>query len=277
MRDAGDPGNAASPGYTPKPSGANAHDAPPRIYQVQNSVTQDAGSTGSFPAFDDRPGSKALPEETVSGTAPLVGTGAASVVRIPVPGTNGLFIEFTPRFSGNWRPKGGVTSTVFIQDSQGKRFLRLDYGPNKSTGGVDYHWNQKGTFGDFGIADHTPAGRAGAALYEFSRYFKWGGRVLLVAGAAIDIYSIVIAKRRWYQATRVAAGWGGAWAGCEIAGAWGAGGGSIEPGLGNIIGGVGGCIVGGIAGYAGASWIAGKAYDWVEEIYYERLPEVQGR
>jgi len=47
--------------------------------------------------------------------------GQASVVRIPIPGTNGLGIELKPR---GWTPKGGSTSTLFFQDATGKRHLR---------------------------------------------------------------------------------------------------------------------------------------------------------
>ena len=100
------------------------------------------------------------------------------------------------------------TSALFIQDAIGKRVLRLDYGFNKTSTTetqIDYHWNQKGTFGEFGIADHTPAGPAGEALYKAAKVFKYGG------------------------------------------------------------------LVGGIAGYAGASWAAEATYDYVEELYYERL------
>src|SRR5262245_3231528 len=62
---------------------------------------------------------------TPASDAPITGSipvaiGAASVVRIPVPGTNGLAIELTPR---GWTPKGGSTSTLFIQDIVGKRQL----------------------------------------------------------------------------------------------------------------------------------------------------------
>lgn len=73
-----------------------------------------------------------------------VGAGMPSVVRIPVPGTNGLHVELRPRFPRDrrWRPRGGSTSTLFIQDLTGRRQLRLDYGPNRSTGNIDFHWNQ---------------------------------------------------------------------------------------------------------------------------------------
>lgn len=199
-----------------------------------------------------------------------MGTGIAAVARIPIPGTNGLHLELTPR---GWTPPGGSTSTVFLQDATGKRQLRLDYGFNKASGRYDYHWNQSKTFSTFGIPDHTTVGKAGEALYKGAKYFRYGGRVLLVAGAAVDIYSIVVAKNRWRQTTRVASGWAGSWAGCEAGGALGAAGGTlVEPGGGTVVGGFGGCIAGGIAGYWGASWAAGHAYDWVQETLFEPVP-----
>ncbi len=189
---------------------------------------------------------------------------------IPVPGTNGLFIEFAPR---NY--KGVSTSRLFIQDVTGKRVLRLDYGYNKITGVQDYHWNQKGTFADFGIADHTPVGSSGEALFKAATYFRYAGRVFLVAGIAMDAYSIVVAKKRWRQVARVAAGWAGAEAGCAVVGGWGAGGGTVaEPGGGTAVGGIAGCIVGGVGGYFGASWAAGEVYDLVEETLFEPLSPV---
>jgi len=213
--------------------------------------------------------SQANDDASMSGSI-AVGIGTPSVARIPVPGTRGLFIELSPR---GYVPKAGSTSTLFIQDATGKRHLRLDYGYNKNSGRVDYHWNQKGTFNELGIADHTTVGPEGEALYKAAKYFKYGGRVLLVVGAAVDIYSIVVAKKRWRQVVKVAAGWAGAWAGAEALGAGGAALGSVEPGLGTAAGGLVGGIVGGVAGYFGASWAAGHAYDWVEETYFERVPE----
>jgi hypothetical protein len=249
---------------------------PPGVCQAQSSEVLEAFSRqpvlGSFvapPSFG--PGQSQ--DEPVSGSV-AVGAGIGSVTRIPVPGTNGLFIELSPR---GWTPPSGSTSTLFIQDATGGRHLRLDYGYNKSTGGVDYHWNQKGTYSEFGVSNHTPAGRGGAALYRGARYFRYGGRVLLVVGAAVDIYSIVVAKKRLRQVARVVAGWAGAAAGCKIIGAGGAAAGTfIEPGGGTAVGGFAGCIVGGIGGYAGASWVAGQAYDWVEETFFEQVPEVSG-
>jgi len=206
----------------------------------------------------------------MSGAVP-VGIGTASIARIPVPGSGGLFIELSP---AGYIPKAGSTSTLFVQSVDGKKTLRLDYGYNKVSGKVDYHWNQKGTFGPFGIKDHTTVGKAGEAVYKGARYFKYAGRVLLVIGLAVDVYSVVVAEKKMRQVAKVAAGWAGAWAGCEAVGAGGAVGGTlVEPGLGTAVGGVLGCAVGGIGGYAGASWAAGKTYDWVEETFFTRLPE----
>jgi hypothetical protein len=207
----------------------------------------------------------------MSGSVP-VGTGSAAVARIPIPGTNGLSVELSPR---GYKPRTGSTSSLFLQDPTGKRHLRLDYGYNKTTGKLDYHWNQQGTLKDFKITNHTPAGKAGEALFKGARYFKYAGRALVVAGAAMDAYSIVVAKKRIRQVAKVAAGWGGAWAGCKIVGAGGAAIGSAIPGAGTAGGGIVGCAVGGIGGYVGGSWVAEKAYDHIEETYFEPLPETR--
>lgn len=208
-----------------------------------------------------------------SGAIP-VGAGMPSVVRIPVPGTGTprLYLSFSPR---GWTPASGSTSTVFIQDVTGKRHLRLDYGYNKTTGTVDYHWNQKGTQAKFGITNHTPAGTGGKALYKGAKYFKYAGRGLLVVGAALDIYSIVVAKKKIRQVAKVVGGWAAAAAGCKVVGELGAGGGTlVTPGLGTAVGGAAGCVAGGIGGYVFGSWLGGEAYDYVEEIVFEDVPEV---
>ena len=178
------------------------------------------------------------------------------------------------RFSGHWRPAKGSTSTLFFQDVTGNRHLRLDYDFNPKANTVDFHRNQKGTFSNFKIPNHAPAGRTGAIFYEGAKYFRYGGRVLFIAGAAIDIYSIAVANNPIRQTTKVIAGWPGAWVECELAGAWCASGGTaVEPGGGTAVPGGGGCIVGGIAGYAGLSTIAGNVYDSAEDTIFTRMPE----
>ena len=142
INDQADPTVIAQQGDTPGAAGVNDYH-PPRLLNAGAGPNNPTGQQDTY------------------GSAPIVGTGLSSVTRIPVPGT-GLYIELTPR---GRIPKGGSTSALFIQDEAGKRTLRLDYGINKVTGKVDYHWNQKGTFAEFGIEGHTPAGSAGEALF----------------------------------------------------------------------------------------------------------------
>jgi hypothetical protein len=210
----------------------------------------------------------------LSGAVPYAaGPGVASVARIPVPGTDGLAIELSPR---GYVPKGGSTSTIFIQDVTGKKHLRLDYGYNKNSGTVDYHWNQKGTNAQFGITDHTTVGTKGKIAYNAAKYLKWGGRVLLVVGLALDIWSIVKSSKPLRRTAQVAGGWAGAWAGCEVGGEVLAVGGSvIEPGGGTAVGGVLGCIGGGIGGYIFGSKVGGYVYDWAEDTFFSPLPAAE--
>src|SRR5271157_2417012 len=212
---------AASP--PPRSTGTNAgQSAPFSSISGQYISLQVANQQAQGSPADDKPISGAIPASLFF----------ASSIRIPVPGSGGLFIELSPR---GWVPPSGSTSAVFIQDLSGKRTLRLDYGYNKVTQSVDYHWNQQGTFSEFGIADHTPAAAWETVLYKGARYFKFAGRVFLVAGVAVDVYSIVVAKKRWRQVVKVAAGLAGAWAGCEAGGYGGAAAGTaVEPGGGTV-------------------------------------------
>jgi hypothetical protein len=258
--DQADPCVVALGGDTPGPAGVNDYH-PPRLIEARNDATFVRVAHAGDRTNADLSHS--------SSSAVIVGTGLASVARIPIPGT-ALYIELSPR---GRIPKAGSTSALFIQDKTGKQVLRLDYGYNKASGQVDYHWNQKGTFAEFGIADHTPAGPGGEVLFKSARLLKYGGRVLLVVGVAADAYSIVVAQKRVRQVVRVAAGWAGADAGAYLGGEGGAVIGTmIEPGGGSAVGGIVGSIVFGIGGYFGASWATGNAYDWVEETYFQPLP-----
>ena len=256
LNDQGDPNKPSFAGTTPGPMGSSdgaelACMLPADMQRLTEGAPDD------------------LSDNYVQGSLPFVG-GLSSVVRIPVPGSKGLFVELKPR---GFVPASGSTSTLFIQDSTGKKHLRLDYGYNKNTGQIDYHWNQKGTHAKFGIQDHQPVGKGGKPLYQGAKYLRYGGKILIVAGIAADVYSIVVAKKRVRQVTIVVAGWGGAWAGCKVIGGIGAAGGTaLEPGGGTAVGGIGGCVVGAIGGAWGASWAAEKIYDTVEELIYEELP-----
>jgi hypothetical protein len=203
-----------------------------------------------------------------SGAIP-VGVGLAAVVRIPVPGTNGLAIEFRPR---GYVPPTGSTSTVFIQTIDGTRHLRLDYGYNVTTKSVNYHWNQKGTNANFGIEGHTQVGNSGRIAYHAAKYFRYAGRALLVVGVVVDVVSIVQASKPLRRTAQVVTAWAAAGLGCRVVGAGGAVlGTAFEPGGGTIVGGVGGCIIGGIGGYWAGEKISGYLYDWSEDTFFMPL------
>src|SRR5688500_10413842 len=104
-------------------------------------------------------------ETLYSGQIPYA-IGQASVVRIPIPGTGGLAIELKTR-DPRWVDRS--TSRLFFQDAAGKRNLRLDYGYNKITKTIDYHWNQSAKHSNFGITDHAPAGKGGVTAYQVAK------------------------------------------------------------------------------------------------------------
>lgn len=205
-----------------------------------------------------------------SGAIPYA-IGQSSIVRIPIPGTDRLAIEFSPR---GHVPKGGSTSTLFFQDPTGKRHLRLDYGYNVKTKSIDYHWNQKGVHSTFGIADHTPTGPNGKIAYQGAKYFRYAGRVLIVAGVALDVFSVVQADKPLRRATQVVSAWALAWVGCKAVGAGGAYVGTAGGPVGIAIVGVSGCIVGGIGGYFAGEKVAGEVFDWAEDTFFTPLPVV---
>jgi hypothetical protein len=208
-------------------------------------------------------------DASMSGAIPYA-VGQATIVRIPIPGTNGLCIEFRSR---GWVPKGGSTSTLFFQDATGKRHLRLDYGYNVATKTINYHWNQSKTHANFGIADHTSLGRSGQVAYQAAKYFRYAGRGLVVVGVSIDVVSIARANKPMRRATEVVAGWASAWVGCKTVGAGGAVLGSLASPIGSAVGGVGACIIGGAAAYYGGATLAGRVYDWAEDTIFVTIPE----
>jgi len=201
-----------------------------------------------------------------------VALGAARVVRIPIPGVQGMFLELTPR---GWTPRGGTTSTLFIQTISGDRHLRLDYGYNMKTQTIDYHWNVRKAASIFGVSDHTAASAFDRALYRGAKYFNHAGAVMIALGAVADLNSIVVARRRWRQALRVSAGWLGAWQGCIHGGRLGATAGEIFSPAGMMAGGIVGCAAGAWCGEALSAAATGQVYDLAEELYYEPLPQVR--
>lgn len=216
-------------------------------------------------------------EKFLSGSIPY-SAGVVSFVRIPIPGSPRLAVELNPR---GHVPKSGSTSSLFIQDKSGKQHLRLDYGYNKNTNTIDFHWNQKGVYDSVGIENHTPAGRGAGLLHKSAKAVNWVGRRIVIVGLAVDSISIVVASNPIRRATEVVSAWAGAWAGCKVVGAGGARVGAtvgtfVLPGKGTAIGigvgGIGGCIIGGIGGYRGGEQVGRVVYQWAESTNFTRLP-----
>jgi len=213
-------------------------------------------------------------DPTVSGTFPI-GAGAGSIVRIPVPGPDNLVISLSTNDPA-W--KGRSSSSIFIQDPTGKKFVRLDFGKNKNfNDAVNYHWNQqKGLAARFGVTNHQPVGAAGKFLDKSARAYKVAGRTFLVLGVAIDGYSIYQASKPMQRATEVVTAWAGAWLGCKVVGAGGAAGGgalgTAVPVIGNAVGAAGGgligCIVGGVGGYIAGEKVGRVVYQWADDTKF---------
>jgi hypothetical protein len=248
-------------------------------------------------------GAKMIAEDAPStGIAwPSLSVGAPSVMRIPVKGMPGLAIELkargylpsmttgkpripiSPGNNGNWGIDRGIdgmeaintgsTSIVFIQDITGKRVLRLDYGLNVKTGNVNWHWNHQGVYKDFKIVDHTVATPAAEMLGRTAKYFRYGGKLLVVYAAADDFLSIVTSSRPLRRTVQVVAAWKLSAMGCTALGAeLAALGTGPAPGLGTIIGGAVGCVVGGFIGYKTGEATTGYLYDWAEDNLFTPLP-----
>lgn len=221
--------------------------------------------------------------------APIAGTitvppGVASVVRIPVPGTilpnlpRGLVLTVQPpaRYKRS-------TSSIFIRNPADSKFgkpgIRLDYGPNPSTGQIDYHWNVEGggraraRFPN--ITNHMLAGPSGAALHWGARAFRVAGRVFIVTGAVMDGVSIVVADRPWRRSLQVVSAWVAAGVGATQFGRLGTVVGSfVEPGGGTAVGGGIGAILGGFIGYITAEAASGYLYEYAAGTIFMAQPEV---
>lgn len=199
----------------------------------------------------------------------VVAAGTGALLRIPVPGTKGLAIELSPR---GWQPKGGSTSSLFIQDLTGKRHLRLDFGFNKNSQLFEWHWNQKGTNAQFGITNHTSVGAAEQILGQGAKIYRYVGHAFLIAGAAMDAYSIVVSSQPLRRSVQVVSGWAAAAGGCKVLGAGGAYlGTAVAPGVGTAVGGFLGCAAGSFIGYLTAEEISGHLFDWTAGALFGRL------
>jgi hypothetical protein len=192
----------------------------------------------------------------------------------PTPGTNSRFDLSFRDISGHSNPTSHAYLNRLTPQASGWKGLRLDHGPNVTTGGsTNWHWNQSGAKNAFGIADHTLASPAASRFGQVMKYAKPLGRVGMGLGIAMDGLSLgqnINESRKtgnWgntvEDGSRIAGGWGGAWLGAKGGGALGATIGSfICPGIGTAIGGAVGGLAGGIGGYLGGSklgkWLGSK-------------------
>ena len=181
--------------------------------------------------------------------------------------------------------EGRTTCSVFVlRKGTAEKGLRLDYGYNKATKTVDYHWNQKSYADRFpGITNHMPAGRIGAVLYRSAKAFRGLGEVMVVYGVTVNIISVVQASNHFLRFSEVVSAWALAWAGAEVGGQLGAqagafGGSLVEPGLGTAVGGIvfglGGAIYGGYKGYQYGERAGDMVYGWAANTRFTSLPQV---
>lgn len=194
----------------------------------------------------------------------------------PTPGTNSRFDLSFRDFSGHPNPTSHAYLNRLTPQASGWKGLRLDHGPNVTTGGsTNWHWNQSGAKNAFGITDHALASPVARGFGQVMKYAKPLGRVGMGLGIAMDGWSLgqnISESRKtgnWgntvEEGSRIAGGWGGAWLGAKGGGALGATIGSfICPGIGTAIGGALGGLAGGIGGYLGGSklgkWLGKKLW-----------------
>lgn len=238
-------------------------------------------------------------------SAILVGIAPAATAHIPIPGSRDLTVGLrtldqqwtTPSLAHDFRTTlhelglgrkpekvKGSTSTLFVQSADGKRVLRLDWGPTLE-GDITYHWNRsKGKYAfplDLaGNADHARASPFFQRVAPILRTYRHLGRPLFILGAAVDVYDVYTASNRPLAVARVAGGWAGAFLGCRVggqAGAWigGAAGGSASFGVGiapgAAVGAIGGCLAGGVGGYFAGSAAGEQFYQWSEDTIFNLL------
>ena len=179
---------------------------------------------------------------------PILGlVGASQTIFLPKNLGGGMYY-YNPQFKSIQRLNFGRmnSGTVFKMEFGKGSGIRLDYGndgPIKKMQHVDgvpdrWHWNLDGKTSagqkfksthPYGLSDHQIIGKGslgegskGALLNNASKAVKVGGRVLIVAGAGMDIYEVATSDDPLRTGAKKAGGWAGAWAGAKVGGAIGA-------------------------------------------------------
>lgn len=228
----------------------------------------------ALPAFEDGSGTfLPLFSPALDTLGVLGGAGVYQLISFPIARFNGVALPpgTSIRFADPGRWFEGAMETRLFTVSNGNKFYSWDaHDPVGNTLHDYYHVNQKGMYSLFGESDH--AALTGARLFQAKqlRYLKIGGRVFLIVGIIVDTVQMGAAAYESYeqdsfrpvaaQAVRTAGGWALAWAGAKAGVAIG-GLAGVESGPGVVLTAIGGGLIGGVAGYFGADWIA----DWIYE------------
>ncbi|ALG08273.1 hypothetical protein [Kibdelosporangium phytohabitans] len=177
-----------------------------------------------------------------------------------------------PAWPNQWKFKPGLPRDtrlfeVYVEGT--KKFFAWDAHATPAGSKVPhpfYHVNQKGmSNGLFNAADISPIAARDIRMARGIRYARIGGRIFLVAGVAVDAFTLGESigesvdrgtpRPAAAQALRIAGSWGGAWAGAKLMCAGGALA-TAETGPGAALGCLAGGVIGGFAGYYGADWLA---------------------
>ena len=139
-------------------------------------------------------------------------------VAVRLSGTD-LYVTGRPQ-PGMWMPPDGSTSSLLIyQKSNPKKHFRLDYHamPNKGYPKPAWHYNVTKGFAQIkGFLKGTKANTDHLVTWgsklsgKTITIFRWGGRALVIAGAAMSVYDVYHAKNKAREITRQVSGWAGA-------------------------------------------------------------------
>jgi hypothetical protein len=195
--------------------------------------------------------------------------GKIAIAHIPIPGTNGLFVELRPR---GHAASTGPASTLYVRDLTRGQQLRLDFSYQPADRRLQYHWSPYGSLDDLTADDASAHKRGEPGAYSAAKQYRCAGRDLILLGLPVDAYRIVIARPWWRQATREVAGWLGTWSVFDATEVWGPP--PPRPGKPGVETLIPDTQAGASQGPVGAAWSPGEAYDWVEEIALEAVPEI---
>ena len=194
-----------------------------------------------------------------------IGIGMVGKIRASI----GRGYIWSTKSPSSYTKKSSSVIQVYKKTNSNSGF-RLDAPHSTKTGLLDWHWNQKGVYSDFGISNHALASPVMKNFGKVAKLTKGVSRTLLPLGVATDAYSIYTAEDKIRETTKVSGGWAGALAGAKLGASGGAIAGAaagvpfagVGAGPGAAVGGFIGGIAGGIGGYISGSAATGAIYDY---------------